>query len=379
MTNGMVRLAACGAALALACAAAPAGDYVWKDGKWELAAPPAEGTPQGELNLIRQWVDQKQYKQAVQAAERFLKRYSDDPAREEAKLLAGQAQLEAGMYWQAYEWFEQELDEFPGGPFLERALMREMEVADAFLAGKKRILWGGLIRLPAEDEGLKILNRVADHAPGTEIAEKALLRIGQYKYTNGKWSEAAEAYDHYLALFPKSERSPHAMLQAARAMYAAFRGAPFDETPIIDAEQRLKAFKERYPGAAEKENVGDMLSTIVVARAEKTFRTAEFYDRIGRHKAAQFYYRLVVENYGELSWGEQARTRIMGLELADVPPEATSQPAGAPATQPVGPPAPAGAGRLGEGVGATPTPTTTTSPAPIPLEDLVPTQRGAKP
>lgn len=369
MKNSILCLAACGAVLAAIAATAPAGDYVWKDGKWELAAPPAEGTPAGELALIRQLIDQRQFKQAVAAAERFLKRYSDDPAREEAKLLAGQAQLEAGMYWQAYEWFEQELDEFPGGQFLERALMREMEVADAFLAGKKRIMWNGMIRLPAEDEGLKILHRVADHAPGTEIAEKALLRIGQHKYTNGKWAEAAEAYDNYLALFPKSERSPHAMLQAARAMYAAFKGAPFDETPIIDAEQRLKAFGERYPAIAEREKIGDMLSNIVVARAEKLFQTAEFYDRVGRHKAAQFYYRQVVDGYGQLSWGEKARTRLIGTDLPDAPPEATSQPATAGAETR---PAPVS---VVETKPAAPT----TSPAPISLEDLVPPKRGSQP
>ncbi|MFN7174206.1 MAG: hypothetical protein ACK4MT_05785, partial [Thermaurantiacus tibetensis] len=53
---------------------------------------------------------------------------------------------------------------------------------------------------------------------------------------------------------------------------------------------------------ADLQQLGDMLSSIVVSRAEKTFRTAEFYDRIGRHKAAQFYYLQVVDNYATLSW-----------------------------------------------------------------------------
>jgi len=340
-------------------AVAAGGEFIWKDGKWAPAPPPAEGTAAGELALVRRHLQHREHSQAVKAAERLLKRYSADPAREEAMLLAGQAELEAENFWQAYEWFEKQLDEFPGGMFLERALLREMDVAEAFLAGRKRVV-AKVIRLPAKDEALKILQRVAEHVPGTELAERALLRIASYKYSQGEYTEAAEAYDNYLQLFPRSERSGQAMLQAARAMYAAFKGSPFDETPLIEAEQRLKAFAERYPAAADKEHTAELLSQVVSARAQKAFRTAEFYDRTGRHKAARFYYKQVAEQYARTPWGRRARQR------AGVPPPPTADEAAA------GPPRPPTTAPAETPPVEVDKPPPTTAPAPIPLEKLAP-------
>jgi outer membrane assembly lipoprotein YfiO len=307
--HGFSALAALAVLWALGAGPAWADEYILKDGKWVAAPKPAKGTVEGELALIRQQIDEKNFKSARAAADQFRKDHPDSPSCEEAMLLGAQAELDNGMYYQAFERLEAMLAKYPNGLFLERALTREMEVANAFLAGKKRIV-GRMLRLPAADEGLTILRKIAEHAPGTDIAERALLRIGEYHFEKKDYRDAADAYDEFLALNPKSARAPHTMAQAAQAMYESFKGVPYDETPLVEAEARYKTLLAQYPDEARKARAADMLREIVTIRGERAYETAKFYERTGRPQSAIFYYRQVAEDFPSTVWASEARTKV---------------------------------------------------------------------
>ncbi len=302
-------LAMLGAFLAGAVSPAWADEYILKDGKWVVAPKPAKGTVEGELALIRQQIEAKAYRSATASADQFRKAHSDSPLCEEAMLLGAQAQLDAGMYYQAFERLEAMLAEYPNGLFLERALTREVEVANAFLAGKKRVV-GKILKLPARDEGLTILRKVSEHAPGTEIAERAMLRIGEYYFDRKEYSDAAGAYDDFITLNPRSARVPHAIARAAKAMFESFKGVAYDETPLVEAQARYKSLLAQYPDEARKARAAETLREIEAIRGERAFETAKFYERTRRPKSAQFYYRQVVEEFPSTIWATEARTKV---------------------------------------------------------------------
>ncbi|MCD6303668.1 MAG: outer membrane protein assembly factor BamD [Planctomycetes bacterium] len=309
MSGYMLRAAACAVLLAAVGLPARGGDYVWKNGKWVPGPRVGADTPAGQLALIRRYVEQNRRKDALRTVEKFLARFPDDPACEEALLLAGDAEMKAGRYYHAYEAYERMLDKFPNGRFLERALRREMDIANAFLAGKKRIV-AKIFRLPARDEGLTILRRIAEHAPGSLIAEQALLRIGDYYFQRGQYADSAEAYDHYLELFPKSPRAPEAMVRAAEATYESFKGLPYDQTPLIEARQRFKMIIDHYPAAAKKARAAEILKEITDRQAQRMLETARFYARTSRPKAARFYYRRVIEQFPGSTWAATAAAAL---------------------------------------------------------------------
>jgi outer membrane assembly lipoprotein YfiO len=287
-------------------------EYELEGGKWVAATAPAEGSPQGELAMIRRQLERGANRQALNAAKRFLKRYVDQPAREEVMMLAGLAQMRRGLYFQAYEWFEKQLAEFPGGRYSARALDCEYAVAEAFLGGKKRVV-AGVFRLSAKEEGLDILTRIAEHVPGSAMAEKALLRIGDYRYAAGDYADAAMAFDHYLEVFSRSKEAPAAMLKAANAAYASYYGPAYDDAPLIEAQQRFRRFSEVYPISARSANVPSLLTQIKDAQGAKAFETARFYQRTGRPEAAAFYYRQVTDRYPDSDWGQQAKAALVKL------------------------------------------------------------------
>lgn len=291
--------------------ARPSGDHVWKDGKW-VPVRAAEGTPAGELAIIRGHLDAGRPKDALKAAKKFLERYSGDDACEEAMLLAAQAEMDRGHYYAAFERFSEQLGAYPNGKFFERALARQYEIADAFLEGRKqRALW--VLRVSAEEEGLDILTRIAERAPGTVIAEKSVLRAADFYYEHARLPEAVDQYDLHQELFGKSPRAEYSMLRGARATYGQYRGHQFDDTPLIDAQQRFREFARKYPAKAGRVNVPTILKQISSAIVHRVFVTAGYYERVGRERSAAFYYRRVVERYPTTHWATRAKEALARL------------------------------------------------------------------
>lgn len=330
------------AALAgLSSAALAQEEYEFKEGQWVKGAVPARGTPAGELAIIRRMVNLGADYAAVSAAKDFLVRYPEEPIREEVMMLAGQAEMNRGRYFQAYEWYKRQWEDFPSGEYSERALQREYEIAEAFLGGKKRLV-AYVFLLPAQSEGLEILNHIAEQAPGSVIAEIALLRIGEYHFSRREYFEAAAAYDHYMELFSKSEKYRDAMLQGALVTHKAYRGSKFDLTPLIEAQQRYANFNQQYPQSAAKADVAGTLKTIDTQRAADEYETANFYVRTGHKQAAAFYYRRVEHLYPDTEYAARAKIAIeaMGdVAPAKAPPPVIQSPrpaATAAATEPTG-------------------------------------------
>lgn len=320
--------AACALIGALLCVSigASGGEFELRDGKWVRATEPVEGSEAGHLALIRKLLRDKEPRKALKSAERFLSTYPNSADREEAMLLGGQAEMGRGRYYQAFEWFEKLLAEFPAGRYYEWALTREFEVAEAFLAGKKRVVLK-VFRMPAVDDGLEILLRIAEHAPGTAMAEKALMRIAEHHNSRGEYIRAVEAYDRFVEMFPKSEQAGYAALQAARASLAQFKGVEYDDTPLLEAEQRFRSFSEKYPAEADRENVSETLRHISETRASKLYATGDYYRRSGRSRSAAYYYRLVMKEFPETDWAARAEETLILLGTTVTAPRASGPPA----------------------------------------------------
>ena len=300
-----------------AAPAAEQAEYEFEGGKWSAAPAAAEGTAEGELAIIRRDFEGGADRKVVAEAREYLKKYPDSSAREEAMMLAGLAQMDRGLYFQAYEWFEKQLAEFPAGRYSARALDCEYAIAEAFLGGKKQVV-AGIFRISAKDEGVDILDRIPEHVPGSAIADKSLMRIGDYRLASGDYPGAAIAFDHYLSLFGKSRQAPAAMLKAANAAYASYGGAEYDDSPLLDAQQRFRRFSETFPLSARSANTQAVLTQIRNDQADKAFETARFYQRVGQPGAAAFYYRQVTDQFPDTDWAQQARTALAKLGSAAV-------------------------------------------------------------
>lgn len=282
-------------------------------GGWEAEEA---GTPEGDVASIRTLFDAGKFSSVVSAAGKHVRKYPGERTHEEAFHLAGQAELGRGHYYQAYEWFEKQIIQFPSGELFERGLLGEIEAGEALMGGEKKLMWG-FIWVTAKDEGVMILERVTEHAPGTRLAEEVLFKIGDWYYERSKWAEAIETYDQFVGLFPNGLKTPDAMLNAARATESMYRGTNFDEAPLIEAEQRYLLIQEQFPEQAGQARVAEAIRNVRNERAAKLYESATFYERTNRYDSALYYYKRIVNEFPDTRHAVTSRAALRQLGYFD--------------------------------------------------------------
>lgn len=303
---------------------------IFQDGQWVKVAIPAVGTPEGEIALMQEEIKASKWAQAVKLGTDFAKRYPGDEHNEQAMFLTGEAEMGRGRYWQAFQIYEKQLGQYATGPFFEQALMKEMAIADAFLAGKRRPLWG-IFMISAVDDGLEILDKIAERFPNSSLAEQAMMKVADYHFAHKQWGEAADAYQRYIDMYGKRFRGEYAEFRAAQATLNSYKGPQFDDTPLLEAQPRFEAYAAHYPVQARENQIPGILNDIENEKARKDFETAQFYTRVCRPGPAAFYHRQVIQLYPGTVYAERSR-KALGL-----PPLGVERPATEAAQIPLAP------------------------------------------
>jgi outer membrane assembly lipoprotein YfiO len=296
-----------------------AQDLSWelRGGRWQqVDNPSGSALPDETLDRVEAMLQNKQYQSARRLAINWIKSKrpqskaeiaiqkseiaSPTPNRDRAVYLLGMANHHAGNRIMAFYNFDELLDYYPASRYFYAALEQQYEIADAFLRGFKREFLGMRI-LGAETEAAEMLFRIQQRAPGSPVAERALLRTADYYYANGDFDLAADAYGAYVRSYPRSPYLARVRLRQAFSALAQFRGVKFDATPIIDARQQLSDLATAYPRIAEEENIGAILRRIDASLARKIYSTADFYRRTHKPRAAVHYYRYLQRTFPDSS------------------------------------------------------------------------------
>ena len=308
-------------------------------GQWTRVAPPVSGTDDGDLRIARALIARQDFDAARKAFKNWRKKYPDSPHMAEGLFYSADTELSAAQagastdLWQAYKWYEQILDGYAGSEWADRSLRRELLVAEMFLYKKiKRKIWGGVLRVPATDEAIEMLNRLIDErAPGTRIAEQALRLKGDYFFGAGEFEDAEDAYSRLAREFPRSRSERLALRRSADAAFASFPGVRFEDTSLLNADERYRRYEDLYPDAAAAEAVPQKLTRIRESRAEKEYLTGEYYERTVARNAALYYYRFASKTWPDTVYGGRALAKLEKLTGGATEPAPATAPARLPA------------------------------------------------
>jgi outer membrane assembly lipoprotein YfiO len=332
---GIVTLFAASAALA----DSDGGDkHTWEfhGGYWVDVHP--DGPPQHiyepVLDEAEALLARGQYKPAKKMLLAWEKTHKKSPVRDRCILLLADVFYQADDRIKSFYYCDELMDEYPSSPLFGQALQKQFNIADAFLNGYRRVfLWFRF--LDASEEGIEMMYRIQERAPGSPLAEKALLHTADYYYNDQDYDLAFDCYTSYVQRYPRSERIPRVKLRAAFSCLAQFRGVKFDATSLIDARAQLIDIEKAYPDMAQEENLPSVVDQIDSAFAKKILEMARFYERTHEPKGAVYQYRFLCETYPDSPEAAQARARLSELpETVLVEAGPPPAPGYAPATQP---------------------------------------------
>lgn len=294
-------------------------EYDTKTGEWVEIPAPVPGTDGGDLAIARALLAQNQYKDARDAFEDWFETYPESDLRREAlfyaaetEIMAEDAEPKTGDVMQAYNWLEEILQAWPGSDLADRAVRRELVIAEMLLfKDRKQRIWKGAIWLGAEDEALDMLSKIADTwAVGTPVAEQALRLKADYHYQNGQFDEAELTYARLMRDFPRGRYRKIALLRSGQSALARFPGVEFDDADLLEAQVYLRDFKTQYPQESDAYHVPQTLTRIQDSLAEKDFTVAQFYERTSKLDAAAYYYRHIMDSWPDSTWAAQSKERL---------------------------------------------------------------------
>ncbi len=295
-------------------AAAEPKTWEYAGGQWQgvNSASTTQAISSPTLDRVEELLANKQHGAARKLAIRWVLAHPRHAQRDRGLYLIAQSLYQYGDCVKSFYYLDELLDEYPESTFFYPALELQYKIADRYLNGYKRRFLGWPM-FHAYDEAIEMLFRIQQRSPGSEIAEKSLLRTANFYYNDQQYDFAADTYAAYLRQYPRSEIAPRVKLRMGYSTYAQFRGPRFDPTPAIDAREQLRDLVAEYPDLAKEEKLPGLIDQIDRNLARKLCLIADYYRRTHEPRGAAYTYRYVVKAYPDTIEAQQAQAALRQL------------------------------------------------------------------
>lgn len=277
---------------------------------WVEIPPPRSGTAAGDLHVIRASIKDAEFRDALSAVKKFVKAYGESDALYPDVMIAkAEALIGRREYYEAHLTLQEFLNQFAGTALTAEALRLELVIAETYLRGTKRKVIG-LRLLSGEDLAFGILDEISVDYPESELAELAIKTEADYLFKKGEHGLAELEYSRLLREYPRSRYRQFCFRRSAEAALASFQGVDYDQTALIEAEERYRDYRRAYPEAAQPEGVDLVLDGIREARAEKEYSIGQYYERTDHVRSAMFHYELARERWPDTLAATKATSRL---------------------------------------------------------------------
>jgi tetratricopeptide (TPR) repeat protein len=267
--------------LALCLAGARAQEFILDDsGTFTPVATPDPGTDEWVMAEAARLIAEDRPGAARDLLDPWIERNeaTENAWLPRAYLLRGDARVMQGDEYKSLYDYEMVIREFPASEEYETAILREMDIAQRYLDGMRRKLWGLLRIEPARRMGEELMIRVQERLPGSRVSEEAAIRLAEHYYKTRDLELAKEMFDIFRRTYPESEYAKEALLGQIYANVAQFKGPEYDASGLIEAELLLDRFVRQYPADALRSGIAEGLgSRIDESRAQQMLSTANWY------------------------------------------------------------------------------------------------------
>ncbi len=301
------------------CHMAAAETWRLKNGeKWESTDAGPDEQYLHAIAEIKKLVQEGEAGAARDIVKQLKAEFPDRVGPDLSLFVDGELRYWKNKYGKALVKYEKLLKNYPGSEFADAAMQREYDIAQAYLAGRKKVVLG-FIRLSGYAEGVEIMEKVSDRAGIDEpngVGLNAAIAVAEHyerteHYLEGylKWSEIAS----YWETGPVGKRAIYRMAEDNFLAYNLHKPAEryrFDASKLTTAKTYYERFLALYPTEAAQNDVPAKITQIDEDMAYKQFKIGEYYRRIGKDRAAYLYFDMVVRNWPKTEAAEMARQAI---------------------------------------------------------------------
>ncbi|MDH4202364.1 MAG: tetratricopeptide repeat protein [Phycisphaerae bacterium] len=298
------------AMLATLVAAGSAETYRLSDEKgWQNVAEDPESEYLLAVSKIKQQLLTGTNADVVDALESLKKDFPEMAGTEIDAYLEAEKLYADAKWYKAATAYKKFIDAWPDSILQPAALERLYSIATAYLQGQKRVFIK-ILKLPAFDTGVDLMNDVADRAGNGPLALRALTTLAESQEQKKKFLDAFATWQQIADQWPTGNARQTATLRMARALHASYDGAQYDEALIEKARAYFQDYNTRYPEDAARLGVPETIDLIHEQLAYKQYETGFYYERTGKPDVAKQYYQKVLKDSPDSKAATMAQARM---------------------------------------------------------------------
>ena len=268
-----------------------------------------------QLQVAQVAFDHKDYSLASKAAKRVVSRWPFSDAAPQAQYLAGRCYEEQGKDEMAFKHYQSLLEKYPKMTNTQEVLQRQYIIANKFLSGHWRKLFGYIPVPPSMDKTVEMYEKIVKNAPYSEIAPQAQMNIGAAREKQKDYAAAVKSYE--LVADKYSERpqvTADALYKAGLAAIKECKTAEYDQNAAGRAINTFTDFAALFPDDKRVAEVQKRIDELRNEQARGSFQVARFYEKKYRWNAALIYYNEVLVKSPNSSYAKEARERLVEIK-----------------------------------------------------------------
>jgi outer membrane protein assembly factor BamD (BamD/ComL family) len=256
-----------------------------------------------ELTEAKRPVNTGQTKSARKAFESLKEKFPNVSGIDLDMFIKAELLLSQRKLSKAARTYDKLLTDYPRTKLRDEALDRLFSIGSAYIGGQKiRVL--GLFKISGYAEGVKIMEKVTDHAGiNSKMGVDAAISVARYYEKKKKYQEAYLKWWEVSLEWQTGSIGRDALLGMAQAKQNIYDSNPVKKRPYYDAGclRSARSYYERfrllYPEDAKKINVGEILDQIYEQLAYKEYTIGRYYQRTDHPQAANLYFNMVVSDW----------------------------------------------------------------------------------
>ncbi|MDD5727703.1 MAG: outer membrane protein assembly factor BamD [Victivallales bacterium] len=228
----------------------------------------------------------------------------------------------ANLLYKEFEMIEKLLNCYPAQVDFAVLVDREYDICDKYYQGHRDPEFWSLRWIPwleGPDHSKEMIGKALKHAPFSQKAPEAKLRLAVLFIEDGDTMKGLDQLRELVKDYPDSKYCKYAYLELGNALFQLSKTGDGDGKYNNEALSVFKAFKEKYPKAAEIGWVDKCLLRSKDIQAKRLLGIAKFYKRIGRTAPAERYLNDILMQYPDSKSAEASEEILSEMDKAYVP------------------------------------------------------------
>lgn len=286
---------------------------------WDAEAPSAIEFN----NYLQDALAVKDWWNVIDYADLIAYNFPSSPFAQELPYFSGYAYFQLGQYELANQSLSAYLNHSASHSHFEEAIRMKFEIAEAFLHGKKKRLFGSHKMpawLSAREDALEIYDEVIATVPHSDLAAKSLLGKAKIQAELEDFKPAVETLSLLIRRFPKHETAAEAYLQINQVYLQQCKATSLDLDILDLAAVNLRKFSLAFPREPRLEEAQKVYAETEELFAANLFETGQFFERTKKIAASIIYYNKVVAKYPSTKAAFAAQKKLDALQKDDSTP-----------------------------------------------------------